>query len=350
MNAEEFKTQLLNVFYQDMHAVQQNNYSYRRYSYDGVDRSQLFDIGKHVTFMSWFGKYYAELFTAWGRLADQRSRDLYIDLIRYKLAGHLHVRIRTAVADMQAEAQRFRDAFPGTPSAVSLSGLFGAVRHYDGVWNGEHYVVDTVPDGLVYTAVYRQYYFQRDGIAIMPQPGDHVVDAGAFTGDSAARFSMSVGAAGRVYSFDPVEKHLEICRLNAAQQEHQNITLFPYGVGEVTVDAPTVEVSEYTPGYRPSSEESVLPLVRIDDLVIDRRIERIDFLKMDVEGSEMAALRGAEASIRKFRPKLALSIYHKPTDFFQIIDFVHGLGLGYRLFIDQHTIYDEETVLYAAVA
>jgi FkbM family methyltransferase len=349
MTASEFRTQLLQLFYQDMHRIEQNNYSHRRYSYDGVDRSQQFDVGRHVGWMNWFFESNEQIFTAWSRLADQMSRDLYVDLIRYRLAGHLHVRIRAAVHSLQNDAQACRAAFTASPSKIELSGLFGQLVHYDGMWRGKHYVVDTISDGLLPQLVFNQYYFNRGGISIQPEPGDHVIDAGAFAGEVAVIFSKTVGPAGRVYAFDPVENHLEVCRLNFSRSGHENIELFPYAVGDKTVDAPTIVGTDYNPGYRASTSDIPVPTRRIDELVSEGRIARLDFVKMDVEGSEMAALRGAEASIKRFRPKLAISIYHKPTDFSDIINYVHGLGLGYSLFIDQHTIYDEETVLYAKV-
>lgn len=347
MNATDFKTQVLQLFFQDMHRLEHNNYSYRRFSYDGVDRSTVFNVARHAMFMSWFCDSYAKLFTAWSRLADQPSRELYVDLIRYRLAGHLHVRIRNKVHELQAECERFQAAMTQSPSVERLGGMFGEIVHHEGVWGGESYQIDTVPGGMEYALVLGQYYFARDGIRIAPEQGDHVIDAGAFTGDSSVIFSKSVGATGRVYAFDPVENHLRICRLNFASQGCENIVLLPYAIGARGVDAPTVTVDEYAPGYRASSSEIPIPMRRIDDLVIDRRIERIDFLKMDVEGSEMAGLRGAESSIRRFRPKLAISIYHKPDDIFDIVNWVHDLDIGYELFVDHYTIHEEETVLYA---
>ena len=349
MNESEFRQQIIQVFYQDMHRLEQNNYSYERFSYDGIDRSKEFDVGKHKTFMIWFTDTYGDIFKAWTRLADKISKDLYVDLIRFRLAGHLHVRIRTAAHELGPEAERLRQALLATPSTLALSGMFGQLVHYEGSWRGERYAVDTTPGGLAFALVYRQYYLERDGVAIRPEAGDYVVDAGAFTGDTAVLFSTSVGSQGRIYAFDPVADNLDVCRLNFSRPGYENITLLPYAVGECNVDAPTVRLSEYSPGYRASTSDAPIPMRRIDDLIGDGTIPRIDFLKMDIEGSEMAALRGAESSIRRFRPKLAISIYHKPNDFFEIINYVHDLGLGYSLFIDQHTIFDEETVLYAKV-
>ena len=68
---------------------------------------------------------------------------------------------------------------------------------------------------------------------------------------------------------------------------------------------------------------------------------------MDIEGSEFKALHGAVETLKKFRPKLAISIYHKLTDIFEIPAFINSLNLGYQLFIEHYTIHHEETVLYA---
>jgi hypothetical protein len=60
----------------------------------------------------------------------------------------------------------------------------------------------------------------------------------------------------------------------------------------------------------------------------------------------LAALRGAEASIRKHRPKLAISVYHRLEDMETIPRYLAGLDLGYRFYLDHHTIYGNETVLF----
>ena len=61
-------------------------------------------------------------------------------------------------------------------------------------------------------------------------------------------------------------------------------------------------------------------------------------------------MRGAEASIRRFRPVLAVALYHRLRDFWEIPDFIAGLGLGYRFYFDHFTIYEEETILFAIPA
>jgi len=74
--------------------------------------------------------------------------------------------------------------------------------------------------------------------------------------------------------------------------------------------------------------------------------ERIDLIKLDIEGSELGALRGAEKSLRRWRPKLAISLYHRPEDFFAIPLWLKSLDCGYRFYLDHYSIHHEETVLY----
>jgi len=75
-------------------------------------------------------------------------------------------------------------------------------------------------------------------------------------------------------------------------------------------------------------------------------VERVDMIKMDIEGHELPALRGAERALRRFRPRLAISIYHQWEDYFRIPLYLNELGLGYRFYLDNYTISDGETVLY----
>ena len=83
-----------------------------------------------------------------------------------------------------------------------------------------------------------------------------------------------------------------------------------------------------------------------------RTIDSLDvvpnFIKMDIEGSELTALQGAEETLRTLRPKLAISLYHRIDDFIAIPDYLNKLGLGYEFFLDHFTIHREETVLFAS--
>ena len=85
----------------------------------------------------------------------------------------------------------------------------------------------------------------------------------------------------------------------------------------------------------------------IDDVVEERGHPRVDFVKLDVEGAEPDVLRGAERTIRRFRPRLAIAAHHEPRHLATLTGQVAGLGLGYRLDLDHFTSTWGETVPFA---
>ncbi len=86
----------------------------------------------------------------------------------------------------------------------------------------------------------------------------------------------------------------------------------------------------------------------IDDFVAEQALQRVDFIKMDIEGAELKALQGAEQTLKAFRPKLAIALYHRADDFVDIPSYLESLNLNYEFFLDHFTIHLEETVLFAS--
>ena len=70
---------------------------------------------------------------------------------------------------------------------------------------------------------------------------------------------------------------------------------------------------------------------------------------MDIEGAETSALNGAIETIKRFKPKLAIAIYHSLVDMYKIPELILSLNLGYEIFIDHFTLHEEETVCYAKI-
>ena len=95
-------------------------------------------------------------------------------------------------------------------------------------------------------------------------------------------------------------------------------------------------------------QEGKVKTLSIDDLVEKNGLSRVDFIKMDIEGAELEALSGAQESLRKFKPNLAISIYHSLEDFSGIAPWINKLHLGYNFHIRHFTIHQEETVLFAS--
>jgi FkbM family methyltransferase len=318
-----------------------DNFDFLRYFENAEVMSKTFDAKRHTFFLDWFFRNRQFLFGAFCNLEDVVSRRLYLHLIAFRLGGHLSVKLPITYGG-HAEYEAYLKLQGGTPSALQTSGKFGGLSHFDFVHEGRRYVVDC--RSLAANLFRRQYFFNRGGVEIAPREGDHVVDGGACLGDTAAVFSEFAGPTGRVYSFDPVEDHLEVLRYNATQFAAKNVTVFPCGLADTEVDAPPIRLNHYDAGFRSSSR--VVPLRSIDDLVAKGEMERVDFLKLDVEGAELSVLRGASKTIGACKPRLAISLYHKPDDLFEIILFIRANFPDYQMYLDHHSIHDEETVLY----
>ena len=88
--------------------------------------------------------------------------------------------------------------------------------------------------------------------------------------------------------------------------------------------------------------------VTVDTISLDEYFDgdAFTFLKVDIEGSESAMLDGAANSIRKWRPRMALSVYHYPIDIFELPKKCAELNPDYRFSISHHSSLLMETVLY----
>jgi len=319
-----------------------DNFDAERFNTDGTDHSTQFNAGERAFFFDWFLKNSAGLFSAYSRLDDAASKTLYLHLLGFRLAGHFCVRLPVDFAGKAEELKEFRAIEAGHPSELTSSGMFGKLKHYDFEFGQQRYVVDCF--GLEQYLIRRQYFYDRDGVVIEAAAGDHVIDGGACTGDTAAIFSNAVKPGGAVYCFDPVADHLGILAHNVRQFPHPNVKIMPYGLSDRNVDAEPIVLNHYAPGF--SGGNSKIPLRSIDHLVETGDVRRVDFIKLDVEGAELESLRGARHSIERFRPKLAISLYHKPNDIFEIILHIKQQFPFYACHINHYTIHAEETVLY----
>lgn len=71
------------------------------------------------------------------------------------------------------------------------------------------------------------------------------------------------------------------------------------------------------------------------------------YITMDIEGSEIEALKGCEQTIRKHKPALAISVYHRISDLWNVPSYIESLGVGYKMYLRNYTGYPAETILYA---
>ncbi|MBF0561516.1 MAG: FkbM family methyltransferase [Alphaproteobacteria bacterium] len=152
-------------------------------------------------------------------------------------------------------------------------------------------------------------------------PEDAVIfDVGAHAGQFAKLFARLV-PGGTVYSFEPGRYARLILMVALALNRVANVLIFPVGLGRnpesVALHVPVKSSGSYGFGLshlgvdEKSGRAEITETVRIvtlDDFCAFLQITRVDFIKADIEGWEMQMLKGAEATLRRFRPVLYLEI------------------------------------------
>lgn len=168
------------------------------------------------------------------------------------------------------------------------------------------------------------------------------LDIGAFTGDTAEEFiKQCQGCYKKIIAVEP--NPLNHLKINEAIAQNTKITLVPKGVSDqkeiLFFDSSAGSVAT----FHPERGDTMVEVDCIDFFIK----EEITFLKMDIEGFELRALHGAEKTIRKWKPKLAICLYHHPKDFVEIVRYIEHLSLDYKFYVRHHMVSLNETVLYA---
>ena len=134
-------------------------------------------------------------------------------------------------------------------------------------------------------------------------PGLTAIDVGANIGYHVLRMAMQVGPAGRVIAVEPAPSAVTRLRRNLALNELENVDVVVAALGDHDVEARTLRIqSSYPLSGRGAPEIVVARVARLDSLVLERGLSRVDFIKIDVDGQEARVLRGALDTLRRFRP------------------------------------------------
>lgn len=211
----------------------------------------------------------------------------------------------------------------------------------------EGIVAQVAPNFLVDIIDSDEYILDRQGARVAVEPGDVVLDGGACWGETALLFSHRVGPTGAVHAFELNPSNLAVLRDNLSR----NPSLAPrITVVERALAARSGETLRFADqglaSHRHGKGTIVAETVTVDDHVRATGLDRVDVLKLDIEGGEAAALDGAVDTIRGLRPKLMVSAYHRMDDLVVLPRRLRRLRPHARMFLDHHTIHAEETVLY----
>ncbi len=216
------------------------------------------------------------------------------------------------------------------------------------VWGGViAYRADRKPLKKELISPIQEQYFAPDIIHV--QKGEVFADCGAFSGDTirlfiknAARDNVSLY---KIVALEPDKTNQSLLRsgfgdngkvviVDKGVSDHDAVLYFKTSGGQSHI---TQDESEAT---------CQISVARMDDIPI---CKDVTWIKMDIEGSEFAALHGAEETIRRNHPKLTICLYHSDEDMLRIPEYIHELVPEYKLYVRQYRNNGTETVLYAVI-
>jgi FkbM family methyltransferase len=165
-----------------------------------------------------------------------------------------------------------------------------------------------------------------------------IIDAGAFTGDTAIPLSEITDK--NVYAFEPFSESFELLNRNVDDNNIENIIPVNMSLGDINgertlfLTGNNVQGITNDPNIRKHDTELKVEETTIDKFVEDNGLD-VGLISVDVEGAELDLLRGAVETIKSQKPILTISIYHKASDFIEIIPWIANLGLGYEFEIEK---------------
>ena len=196
---------------------------------------------------------------------------------------------------------------------------------------GEYWMPTASEDALIYDLAEQK----RNIYGTRIRQGDVVLDAGANVGVF-TRKALWAGAS-KVIAIEPAPENLECLRRNlAAEIADGRVVIYPKGVWDkddvlkLWID-PTNSASDSFTRPTDNGRSIEVPLTTIDKLVEELRLTKVDFIKMDIEGAEQKAIVGARNTIAKYRPRMALCIYHVPGDETHVPQLVQDAAPDYRV-------------------
>lgn len=173
------------------------------------------------------------------------------------------------------------------------------------------------------------------------------VDAGAYNMYTSYQFSNWCHNYSKIYALEPDKGNFELCKNNMSKYKLNNTELVNAGLWNENTILKFSHQGDLGAGSCVTDfGESSVDVVKLDDLLNG---EKCTLIKMDIEGAELNALKGSAETILKWKPRLAICIYHKKEDIIDIPLYLKKLVPEYKFKLRQYSTYFYDTILYAYI-
>lgn len=171
------------------------------------------------------------------------------------------------------------------------------------------------------------------------------IDCGAYDGDALRNLLLQEKKIEAYLAFEP---QIDLCEKIMAMRDKgivDDIAVIPCGVSNAMEQKFFGGVDEAKLSARVSGlGDKIIQCMTVDAI---GDIFKPTFIKMDIEGMELFALKGAENTIRRYKPALAICVYHDLSHLWQIPKMIYKMDKCYKFYLRHYWIMGFETVLYA---
>jgi len=197
------------------------------------------------------------------------------------------------------------------------------------------------------------FYFRNDVLELADK--EILVDGGGYTGDSVQEFLTLMNGESleykKIYTFEPDPENFKKLVINLSDYpniEKHNLGLWDDEARINFLSSATIESvgGQIDAGCKIDIENGDIGIdtTSIDKCCVDGGVS---FIKLDVEGAEIKALIGAKSTIRKNKPKFAISAYHKRDDIFEILLQINEICPDYKFYLRHYSNNFLDTILFA---
>ncbi len=167
-----------------------------------------------------------------------------------------------------------------------------------------------------------QYFLE----GFTPNAGDIAIDGGAYDAGTSLAFAK---CGAKVYSFEMDANNYKNClaRLDNVR-EGDYVILENFGLSDKESEE---TYSSWGAGSRKNSGGNLTAkFINLDTYATRKNLPRVDYIKLDIEGAELDMLHGAAKTITRYKPKMAVSAYHKPEDLWTLATYIKSLRADYE--------------------
>lgn len=260
------------------------------------------------------------------KLTDQ-DKDLFIRFLLKRFSG-----VETVYAD---EKTRIDEAFEKIQDICEIIGdekwyhfdfrgeminFFVPIRNYD----NQSYIETRLMKHYEVVHAFDLIEYEKDGFN--PENGMTILDCGAADGDTAVFFSK-LYPDSVIYSFEFMEVQFEYINKNIENNDCTNVHLVKGFLYETSGQYFLSNDFEVLTINNNREDLRIINTISIDDFVKKNDVSKIGLIKMDLEGGEMGALKGAIHTIKDQKPLLYIPIYHLKSDLYTIPEFLNQLNM-----------------------